>query len=64
MKFLSRQTIACRENVSIWTERQTVKTGNNILERLGNVTVCVHIVLDNLLQTGYVAHSKLVFHLR
>ena len=39
MEFLSRQTFACRENVSVWTERQTEKIGNDILETLGNVTV-------------------------
>ena len=40
MEFLSRQTFACRENVSVWTERQTDnEIGNDILETLGNVTV-------------------------
>ena len=32
MEFLSRQTFASRENVSVWTERQTDKIGNDILE--------------------------------
>ena len=40
MELLSRQTIACLENVSVWTECQTDKIGNDILETLGNVTVC------------------------
>jgi hypothetical protein len=39
-EFLSRPTLAWRENVSVWTERQTDKIGNDILETLGNVTVC------------------------
>ena len=30
MEFLSRQTFACRENGSVWTERQTDKIGKNI----------------------------------
>ena len=29
MEFLWRQTIACRENVSVWTERQTDKIRND-----------------------------------
>jgi hypothetical protein len=40
MEFLCRQTFACRENVSVWTGRQTDKIGNDILETLVNVTVC------------------------
>jgi hypothetical protein len=31
MKFLLRQTFASRKNVSVWTERQTDKIGNDIL---------------------------------
>jgi hypothetical protein len=41
MEFLSRQTFTSRENVSVW-ERQTDKIGNDILETLGNVTVCTY----------------------
>ena len=40
MEFLSRQSFASRENVSVWTELQADKIGNDILEMLGNVTVC------------------------
>jgi hypothetical protein len=44
MEFLSRQTFASRENVSVWTERQTDKSENDILlETLGNVKLpCAH----------------------
>jgi hypothetical protein len=37
MEFLSKQTFTCRENVSVWTERQTDKIGNDILDE--NVTL-------------------------
>ena len=38
--FANKQT--CRENVSMWTERQTDKInfGNDILETLQNVIMC------------------------
>jgi hypothetical protein len=38
--FCREKTFACREKVSLWTERQTDKIGKDILETLGNVTVC------------------------
>jgi hypothetical protein len=53
MDFLSRQIFAYRENVSVWTQRQTDKIGNDILETLGNITVqsgCRHGVQQEQLQ--------------
>jgi hypothetical protein len=44
------KTFACRENVSVWTELQTDKIGNDILETLGNVTVCTLSLFTNSLK--------------
>ena len=43
MKFLSRQTTACCENVSVWTERQTEKIENDSF-RNARKRYRVHIV--------------------
>jgi hypothetical protein len=41
MEFLSEKNICMPcENVSVWTEHQTDKIGNDNLETLENVTVC------------------------
>ena len=44
MEFLWRQTIACRENVTMWTERQTDKIRNDTF-RNAQKRYRVHIVL-------------------
>jgi hypothetical protein len=54
MEFLSRQTFACIEDVSVLTERQTDKIGNDILETLENVTVCTYSLKIN----HYITQSR------
>ena len=51
MEFLSIQTFACRENVSVWTEHQTDKTGSDILERFKTLP-CAHSLNVNRLFVG------------
>ena len=53
MKFLSRQTFACRENVSVWTERQTDKIIGNDTFRNARKRYRVHIVLVYVLDRRF-----------
>ena len=56
MEFLWRQTIACRENVTVWTERQTDKIRNDTF-RNARKRYRVHIVSEDELYVFLVAMS-------